>query len=120
MGNYTFGSPEGVAAVKEANAATGEDFRMTLAVWSEDGKREFRTLYAAGTNAEGRRKILDSIDGGGDATSYRDPTGRVGFTFDAETFGIVVDGLAGLHDNGSGVALDLLSSIAESLDVEWI
>lgn len=116
---YTFGSPEGIAALKGAQAASGEEYRMDLRTWSETGKAEFRALLAAGTNAEGRRKIVESIVGGGDERAHIRHD-RVMFMFDADTFGRVVDGLAGLHDNGSDVAGDLLGSIAESLRVEWV
>lgn len=117
---YTFASPAGIAAVKAAMAESGEPFTMSLATWSDTGRKEFRTIVRHADDA-GRTLILDSIDGGGDERSC-DRHERVSFTMGPEAFAALVDALGRAHDTEAdpGLAADLLGSVAASCGVEWI
>lgn len=117
---YTFASEAGIAAVKAAQTESGVPFRMSLATWSDNGRKEFVTIIRHADTA-GRTLILDSIDGGGDEHSHEEFE-RVSFTMAPEAFAAMVDALNRAHDTEANpaVAADLLGSIADSLNVEWV
>lgn len=120
MPMYTFASDAGIAAVKARQASEDEPFTMTIATWSDTGRKEFMTIIRHADSA-GRILILDSIVGGGDERSHERHE-RVSFAMGPEAFSAMVDALNRAHDTEAdpSIAANLLSSIAESLDIEWV
>lgn len=119
---YTFASAEGIDALKERESAHDDPWTMTIATWSDEGRKEFETLIRFATDDE-RTAILESILGGGDETSHEHHE-RVSFVMGEEAFNAMVDALVRAHDTGdeptSYVAGNMLSSITETVGVDWV